>query len=247
VSTVADLVPHELIVEVALKLAAKDDKFAAEANAVSDAAAAAKAADAATQAAAKSAAQAAADEAIARAKQAARQEAKVDDAVKLTTAAKQAEDQATEAATAAATELSEKFNALVKKLARSSWLPDLVTFTGYAAEKVTWQGVDWQVLYTDLPLVKWLVVEDEGILYSTTVDDDASPFKKRDVIWVDEDASVGMGMGAQSNEARFLTGKFTRAGDFDSPPRGGTMAGSTGVFCEARTAGCCTKKSQGRS
>ena len=35
----------------------------------------------------------------------------------------------------------------------------------------------------------------------------------------------------QSDEARFLTGEFTRAGDFDYSETGGQSAAETGLFC----------------
>jgi hypothetical protein len=248
----ADVVRHELITKLALAWAAKDDKFKDDAKKASDAAAAAKAANAAVDAADRMLAEARVRAAVAEATaQAAEEEAAVAKRAKATEAVEEAEAaayvaaEARKEASSRAADLDKEFDKLVEKLAGSGWLPDMVTFTGYAAEKVTWPvgGDEWQLLYTDLPLVKWLLVEDDGIVFSTTIEDDRSPFKKRDVLWVDEDASVGMGMGSQSVEARFLTGKFTRAGDFGAPPGGGTVAASTGVFCEANTVGCCTKKS----
>jgi hypothetical protein len=250
----ADLVPHELITELALRLSEKRPDLKAKAVALAEAAAAVKSADAAAHKAAEELGKAAAAELVVKA--AAAMEVDVPEA-RVEQADAAAENATAVRATAvraaqehqavARKDVSKSFRKLVDALAASGWLPDMVTFTGYLAEKVSHPGGggDWQVLYTDLPLVKWLLVEDKGILYNMTIHDDSSPFEKRDVIWVDEDASVGMGMGSQSVEARFLTGEFTRAGDFGAPPAGGTIAASTGVFCEARTAGCCTKKSTG--
>jgi hypothetical protein len=122
-------------------------------------------------------------------------------------------------------------------------LPDLVTFAGYLGGKVPHAGRDWRLLYCDSRLQTWLLVEESNIVYNATLDDYTSPFRKRDVIWVKESASVGTGRGSQSAHARFLTGAFTRAGDFDAPLGGGTLAAATGVFCEAKTAACCHRKS----
>ena len=60
-----------------------------------------------------------------------------------------------------------------------------------------------------------------------------------DIIWVLADAAVGRGGRSLSVEGAFLCGNFTRAGDFEASPTGGTLAASTGVFCEARSPGCC--------
>jgi acyl-homoserine lactone acylase PvdQ len=237
----ADLVPHELITALALRLSEKRPELKQQADALAKAAAAVKIADAAAQKATEELGKAAA------AMEAELTEATTEQADAAAETAAEKASAARAAQALAREDVNKSFGELVTALAASGWLPDMVTFAGYLAEKVTQPGGggDWQVLYTDLPLVKWLLVEDKGILYNTTIHDDSSPFQKRDVIWVDEDASVGMGMGSQSVEARFLTGEFTRAGDFGAPPAGGPIAGSTGVFCEARTVGCCTKKSTG--
>jgi len=139
-------------------------------------------------------------------------------------------------------------------LAHASNLPETVMFAGFLGEVVPQPGGttssygtplrNWQVLYLNLELTDWLLVEDEGILAQDSITDDAVPFnQKRDVIWVRADASVGRGSGSQSVESQFLTGAFTRAADFDSPPTGGTFGATTGVFCEARTLSCCHRKS----
>jgi hypothetical protein len=134
----------------------------------------------------------------------------------------------------------------VNELARRDDLPELVTFAGYVGGKVQDAGNnDWRVLYLDTRLQNWLLVKDGDVLYNTTVDDDTSPSGKRDVIWVKADASVGHGSGSLSVEARFLTGDFTRAGDYEAAPAGGTLAAATGVFCEARTPLCCRRRSLG--
>jgi hypothetical protein len=130
-------------------------------------------------------------------------------------------------------------------LANAASLPELVTFAGYRGGIVyDAQQTPWLVLYHDTWLQRWLLVKETDVLYSASVTDDTSPSGKRDVIWVRADASVSGGSGSRSVEARFLTGEFTRAGDYGAPPTGGTLAAATGVFCEARTASCCRRRSQ---
>jgi hypothetical protein len=126
-------------------------------------------------------------------------------------------------------------------LAYASDLPDVVMFIGFLGDPIEHpDGTKWQVLYLDLELTRCLLIEDEGVGARDSVRDDAVPFnQKRDVLWVKRDASVGFGSGPQSIEAQFLTGDFTRAADYEAPVGGGTMAASTGVFCEARTQTCC--------
>jgi hypothetical protein len=106
-------------------------------------------------------------------------------------------------------------------------------------------GREWQVLYLDFELNNWLLVEPGGIIADAQVADPGVPFEKvRDVIWVKADTAVGRGSASQSVEAQFLTGEFTRAGDFEVPPAGGTSAAATGIFCQARTVGCCYGRSR---
>jgi hypothetical protein len=87
------------------------------------------------------------------------------------------------------------------------------------------------------------LIDTKGIVYRAEVEDKQAPAKLRDVIWVKADTAVGQGSGSLSVEGQFLTGEFTRAGDCDSPATGGTLAASTGVFCEASSAGCCRGQS----
>ncbi len=121
--------------------------------------------------------------------------------------------------------------------------PEVFTFTGFLAPGgVTspWADEDlWRRLYLDLRRQNWLLIEAAGILANTTVSDRKVPGGWRDVVWVTADTGVGIGRGSPSNEAEFLVGDFTRAADFRSSPNGGTMAASTGVFCEAESVGCC--------
>jgi hypothetical protein len=126
-------------------------------------------------------------------------------------------------------------------LVEASDLPELVTFAGFLGDTVTQPGqtTQWRVLYLDLELRRWLLLDEADILLAEKVEDETAPSGERDLIWVKADASVGRGSGSPSVEARFLTGEFTRAGDFEAPPTGGTLAAATGVFCQARTPSCC--------
>jgi hypothetical protein len=95
----------------------------------------------------------------------------------------------------------------------------------------------WWLLYLDLRLQSWMLIEETGVIRTERVRDDTVPradrqeVGERDVVWVRSDASVATGSGPQSVEARFLTGDFTRAGDFDASPTGGTSDAVTGDFC----------------
>jgi hypothetical protein len=126
-------------------------------------------------------------------------------------------------------------------LAYASDVPESILFVGFFGGLVQGpSGGEWQILYLDLELSRWLLVENSGIAAVGYIEDDSVPFnQRRDVIWVKADATVGRGSASQSVEGQFLTGEFTRAGDFDAPPSSGTLAAATGVFCEARTPSCC--------
>jgi len=127
--------------------------------------------------------------------------------------------------------------------ATSSDVPETVTFVGFLGATFPRDSKEWCVLYLDRQLATWLLVEKDGIACREEIKDDAAPSGKHDEIWVRANAAVGIGRGSPSNEAKFLTGDFTRAADFEAPPTGGTVMAATGVFCQARTAGCCHRKS----
>jgi hypothetical protein len=131
-------------------------------------------------------------------------------------------------------------------LAYASNLPESIMFAGFLGGVVPDPGGrEWQLLYLDLELNNWLLVEPEGILAADHIVDHGVPFgQQRDVIWVKADAAVGRGSASQSVDAQFLTGEFTRAGDFEVPPAGGASAAATGIFCQARTVGCCYGRSR---
>ena len=131
--------------------------------------------------------------------------------------------------------------------AAESNLAERIMFAGFRGPVVTHpNGSEWLVLYLDLELRDWLLIEVTGIVARSTVKDEKVPFEEesRDVFWVKADAAVGRGDASQAAQAHFLTGKFTRAGDFEAPLSGGTLAAATGVFCEARTPSCCLFKSK---
>jgi hypothetical protein len=140
---------------------------------------------------------------------------------------------------------TEKEN-LAADLANQSDLPDLVTFAGFLGGTLKDAGGnEWYLLYVDWRLSRWLLVPKEDIVYRKAMKDENAPSGERDVLWVRGDASVGEGSGSPSLEARFLTGEFTRAGDFETPPTGGPRAAATGAFCEASSALCCTRRTRG--
>lgn len=125
-------------------------------------------------------------------------------------------------------------------LAYASDEPGVIVFAGFLGDPIQVQGGTWELLYLDLELNTCLLVESAGIVLKNWMRDDAVPYNQhRDVIWVKRDTPVGHAAGSQSVEAMFLTGDFTRAGDYEAPVGGGTMAATTGVFCEARTPTCC--------
>jgi hypothetical protein len=139
--------------------------------------------------------------------------------------------------------LGAKFSAA--NLGAAPGVPELVTFVGFVSGLVTQPGGsgNWVLMYLDGQLRNWLLVEGEGIVHNDTINDDGAPNAKRDKLWVRPDAAVGVGRGPQSDAARFLTGEFTRAGDFEAAPGGGTRGPSTGAFCGANTPLCCTRRS----
>src|SRR5919106_425599 len=62
-------------------------------------------------------------------------------------------------------------------LAYASNLPEAVVFAGFLGDVVQRPGGgDFQLLYLDLELSEWLLVEDSGILAHDQIRDDAVPF-----------------------------------------------------------------------
>ncbi len=96
---------------------------------------------------------------------------------------------------------------------------------------------NWLLLYLDWRMIRWLLIEGAGIVHADTRRGGrGNPARDRDVLWVDRDAAVGCGSGSQSVEARFLTGEFTRAADFE--PRDGRRATTGPSVSPRRTAFC---------
>jgi hypothetical protein len=120
---------------------------------------------------------------------------------------------------------------------------DVYTFHGFLATDAVEQpgvaGKWWQPLFLDLQRRHVLYLEDAGILGNDLVEDERAPGKRRDMLWVMPNTTVGVARMAQSIEGQFLSGQFTRAADFRDSPAGGTIAAATGVFCEGDSIGCC--------
>jgi hypothetical protein len=101
----------------------------------------------------------------------------------------------------------------------------------------------WAVLYLDLALTTWLLVQPKSIVSHKVVEDRATPDLKWNMLWVKATASVGSGTGPV-DDAQFLTGDFVRAGNFPSTPVGGTFDGDVGVYRLGASPNCCTRKSR---
>ena len=133
--------------------------------------------------------------------------------------------------------------ALAAAFAESADVSQVAAFEGYLGATVPHDGKDWCVFYLDLQARSWLLVERDCIVERAIVEHSTWPCK-RDVLWVRGDGAVGIGHGSQSVQAQFLTGEFTRAGDFEASPTGGTLEAATGVFCRG-TPSCCRRMSHG--
>jgi hypothetical protein len=136
--------------------------------------------------------------------------------------------------------------ALANDLARDTTLRELVAFAGFlggrpeddSRQKAEW----WRLLYFDPKLLTWMLVKENDILLRCAVKDETVPFERRDVIWVESDATVSRGSGAPRQhelQARHLRGDFVRAEDFVATLSGGTFAPAAGLLGEVYTPGCC--------
>jgi hypothetical protein len=122
--------------------------------------------------------------------------------------------------------------------------PEQVVFAGYTGaliERPEDSKRIWRVFYLDPRLFRWMLVESKNVRLWRRVETQESPTGDCDYIWVNYDAPVASGSGPQSIEAPFLSGDFTRAGDFEAPSGGRGGGTSTGLFCDARTPSCCRK------
>jgi hypothetical protein len=122
----------------------------------------------------------------------------------------------------------------VAALPAAAVLPELVTLVGFVDGTIVnpATGNHWVLVYRDWRMTTWLLVEGAGIYHLDTVPDDGlNTDFARDVVWVGRNTAVGRGSGPQTDEARFLTGQFVRAGDFDRWETGGPSSSETGLFC----------------
>ena len=103
----------------------------------------------------------------------------------------------------------------------------------------------WRSLFLNPALTEWVVIDEEQILEAYRANDDRCPGGSLDYIWVKSETPIGSG-GLQTDPRNlFLTGGFTRAGDFATSVRGDTYSPASGLICEAITPGGCTGKSPG--
>jgi hypothetical protein len=139
---------------------------------------------------------------------------------------------------------------LAGALAKDPHLPALVTFAGFLGGPIQSSDTppeDWLVLYLDWKLQTWMLLREDDIVSSYDIIDKTVPFKMRNVLWLEADASVTRGSGPPQKDelqARFLRGEFTRAGDFSASLAGGTFSAATGIFCEADTPLCCGRRTR---
>jgi hypothetical protein len=119
----------------------------------------------------------------------------------------------------------------------------VVMFAGYLGPGTDGpNGTIWRFFYQDAKAVSWLLVPEDDIVLHDRADDKRAAFQKRDLIWVRADAPVRQGTQEESEQARFLTGTFTNAGDLHAtltdanPPPAGS-----GILC-APTPGCCPRR-----
>lgn len=135
----------------------------------------------------------------------------------------------------------------VAALPPAAVLPELVTLVGFVDGTILnpATGNHWVLVYCDWRLTTWWLVEGAGIYHLDTVPDDGSNTDfARDVVWVGRDTAIGRGSGPQTDEARFLTGQFVRAGDFDQWETGGQSSAETGLFCPNTPLCNCGKRSR---
>lgn len=121
--------------------------------------------------------------------------------------------------------------------------PQVVMFAGYLGptqiNQVDRRNGIWRLLYQDAKAMTWLLVPEKDIVLHHRARDRKAAFGLRDIIWVRADAPVRQGDEAESEQARFLVGRFTSAGDLHaSLTNGGTFAAESGILC-APTPDCC--------
>jgi hypothetical protein len=126
--------------------------------------------------------------------------------------------------------------------------PQVVVFAGYLGPSQTDKtdpypdhhgSRTWRLLYQDAKAMSWLMVPEKAIVLHYRCEDDNAAFRLRDYIWVRADAPVRQGTQEESEQARFLVGTFTNAGDLhDSLIDASTTPAGSGILC-APTPECC--------
>ena len=119
----------------------------------------------------------------------------------------------------------------------------IVMFAGYLGplqtHKVGRRNEKWRLLYQDAKAMTWLLLPEDGIVLHHRARDRKAAFGLRDIIWVRADTTVRQGDEGEAEEARFLVGRFTSAGDLHaSLTGGGALAADSGILC-APTPDCC--------
>jgi hypothetical protein len=120
--------------------------------------------------------------------------------------------------------------------------PEIKCITGYIGGQCTYpsSSIWWQILFLDANLRNWIIVDRQQILYSDRRDDREAAAGKRDFIWVKADTLIAHGDPQTDPKNLFLTGAFTRAGDYETSVRGDTHSSASGLICDAITPGGCT-------
>jgi hypothetical protein len=122
--------------------------------------------------------------------------------------------------------------AVTNAFAAEAQVPELALFSGFLGGTIERDKKKWRLLYLDPKALTWLLVEDDKIIWYENVEDRSAPSKRRDVIWLRKDTTIGQGVGPESAEARFLTGTFTSAGDLHaSLTDASTPPPDTGILC----------------
>ena len=123
--------------------------------------------------------------------------------------------------------------------------PQVVVFAGYLGPPQTAPYPDdkgnrtWRLLYQDSKAMSWLMVPEGAIVLHDRTRDNKAAFRLRDYIWVRADAPVRQGTEDESEQARFLVGTFTCAGDLNaSLLDASTAPAGSGILC-APTPECC--------
>lgn len=120
----------------------------------------------------------------------------------------------------------------------------VVVFAGYLGPPQTdpypdGNNTTWRLLYQDAKAMSWLIVPESAIVLHDRARDDKAAFGLRDYIWVRADAPVRQGTEEESEQARFLVGTFTSAGDLhESLLDASTAPAGSGILC-APTPECC--------